>query len=149
MFAGRTKATKALNWKRTVKLSSNGVALCAMLYSIHDVTARGGHILITTTNVIKQLDNALLCPGRIDMETDFGYGCSGTFRTSFTQPPPGTPWVFYALEDSFAHIPCQLVRSRRQIISFIHRLYSQRLSLLLGTVQQRFRLYFDSTEIVL
>lgn len=90
MFAGRPKATKALKWKRAVKLSSNGVALCAMLYSIHDVTARDGHILIMTTNVINQLDNALLCPGRIDMETDFGYGCLGTIRTSFTQPPPGT-----------------------------------------------------------
>ena len=43
-----------------------------------------------TTNAINQLDNALLCPGRIDMETDSGYGCLGTIRTSFTQPPPGS-----------------------------------------------------------
>ncbi|OJZ79553.1 hypothetical protein ASPFODRAFT_55054, partial [Aspergillus luchuensis CBS 106.47] len=49
-----------------------------------------------TTNAINQLDNALLCPGRrIDMETDFGYGCLGTIRTSFTQPPPGPSWVFW------------------------------------------------------
>ncbi|OJZ79472.1 hypothetical protein ASPFODRAFT_55192 [Aspergillus luchuensis CBS 106.47] len=145
----RRPRTKALKWKRTVQLSSNGVALCALLYRIHDVTARGDHILIMTTNVIKQLNNALLCPGRIDMESDFGYGCLGTIRTSFTQPPPGTSWVFWALEDSFAHIPCQLARSRRQIISSIHRLYSQNLSLLVGTVQQWFRLTFGSTEIVL
>ncbi|GLA56094.1 hypothetical protein AnigIFM63604_004390, partial [Aspergillus niger] len=88
MFAGLPKASKALKWKRTVKLSSNGVALSALLKSIQDVTEWGGHILIMTTNVIKQLDKALLCQGRIDMETDFGYGCLGTIRTPFTQPPP-------------------------------------------------------------
>ncbi|RDH26705.1 hypothetical protein BDQ94DRAFT_176211 [Aspergillus welwitschiae] len=125
MFAGRPKATKALKWKRTVKLSSNGVALCAMLYSIHDVTARDGHILIMTTNVINQLDNALLCPGRIDMETDFGYGSLGTIRTSFTQPPPGTSWVFWTQGNSFAQSLANLrgvnVRWYRPSIGYIRK----------------------------
>ncbi|KAI2937981.1 hypothetical protein CBS147321_7511 [Aspergillus niger] len=102
-----------------------------------------------TTNAINQLDNALLYPGRIDMESDFGYGCLGTIRTSFTQPPLGTSWVFWALEDSFAHIPCQPARSRRQIISPFYRLYCRRMFHLIGTVQQRFRITFGSTEIVL
>ncbi|OJZ79609.1 hypothetical protein ASPFODRAFT_54921 [Aspergillus luchuensis CBS 106.47] len=53
------------------------------------VTAWGGYILIMTTNVIKQLDNALLCPGRIDMETDFGSGCPGTIRTVFDAAATG------------------------------------------------------------
>ncbi|GLA56002.1 hypothetical protein AnigIFM63604_003491, partial [Aspergillus niger] len=89
-----------------------------------------------TTNAINQLDNALLCPGRIDMETDFGYGCLGTIRTSFTQPPPGPSWVFWTHEDRFAHISRQLARSRRQTISPFYRLYCRGMFHLIGAVQQ-------------
>ncbi|PYH64005.1 uncharacterized protein BO88DRAFT_352095, partial [Aspergillus vadensis CBS 113365] len=89
---------------RQLKISFNKTTMSALLNSTHDITARGGHILVMTINIINQLDNALLCPGRIDMETGFGYGCLETIRTSFTQPPPGPSWVFWTHGDRFAHI---------------------------------------------
>ena len=92
-FARLPKATKALKWKWTVKLSYNGGALSALLRGIEDVPAREGHISIMTTNAIKQLDDTLLCPERVDIEAHFGYGCLRINRTSFTQPLPGTSWV--------------------------------------------------------
>ncbi|RDH26450.1 hypothetical protein BDQ94DRAFT_18072 [Aspergillus welwitschiae] len=78
-----------------------------------------------TTNAINQLDNALLCPGGIDMETDFGYGCLVTNRTSVTQPPPGTSWVFWTQGNSFAPSLANLsgvdVRLYRPSIGYIRK----------------------------
>ena len=83
------------------------------------------------------------------METDFGYGCLGTNRTSFTQPPPGTSWVFWTQGNSFAPSLANLsgvdVRLYGPSIGYIRI----RMFHLIGTVQQRIRITFGSTEIVL
>jgi len=37
------------------------------------VSAQEGRILVITTNYIKQLDPALLCPGHVNLKVPFGY----------------------------------------------------------------------------
>ncbi|KAL4891352.1 P-loop containing nucleoside triphosphate hydrolase protein [Aspergillus ambiguus] len=54
------------------KETPNGISLSTFRNLIDGVSAQEGCILIMTTNAIQQLDNALLRPGRVDMDVQLG-----------------------------------------------------------------------------
>ena len=58
------------------KQCSNAIALSALLNITDDVSAQENRLLIMTTNAIEQLDNAFVCPGRVDMKVHHGYADS-------------------------------------------------------------------------
>ncbi|KAL2156663.1 hypothetical protein VTH82DRAFT_1408 [Thermothelomyces myriococcoides] len=51
--------------------NSSGISLAGLLNSIDGIASQEGRILIMTTNKPDDLDEALICPGRIDMQVGF------------------------------------------------------------------------------
>lgn len=54
---------------------SNGITLSGLLNTVDGVAAHEGRTLIMTTNAPEKLDHALLRPGRVDFQVEFG--CAG------------------------------------------------------------------------
>jgi chaperone BCS1 len=55
-------------------------SLSAILNSIDGITAKDGRVLIMSTNHKKNIDPALLRPGRIDLDVEIGYITDESFR---------------------------------------------------------------------
>lgn len=69
--------------KRDDKGSDEAVSLSTLLNVIDGVSAPQGRILIMTTNHRELLDKALIRPGRVDMEIEFGYAYKTTVKDLF------------------------------------------------------------------
>lgn len=67
------------NHKQIPQISFSG-----LLNAIDGVASQEGRILIMTTNSRERLDSALIRPGRVDIEIEFGYASKETIRGIFT-----------------------------------------------------------------
>ena len=56
------------------------ISFPGLLNAIDGVASHEGHILIMTTNYCERLDPALIRPGRVDVEIEFGYASKETIR---------------------------------------------------------------------
>ena len=61
------------------------VSFSGLLNAIDGVASHEGRILIMTTNHIERLDPALIRPGRVDVQIEFGYAKQETTRRVFTE----------------------------------------------------------------
>lgn len=63
--------------------SKNGISLSGLLNAIDGVASHEGRVLVMTTNHPEQLDEALLRPGRVDMQVPFGLATRQQMRELF------------------------------------------------------------------
>ncbi|KAG0636203.1 P-loop containing nucleoside triphosphate hydrolase protein, partial [Tuber brumale] len=61
------------------------VSFSGLLNAIDGVASHEGRILIMTTNHRERLDPALIRPGRVDMQIEFGYACKATLAEIFRE----------------------------------------------------------------
>jgi len=61
------------------------VSFSGLLNAIDGVASHEGRILIMTTNHRERLDPALIRPGRVDMQIEFGYACKTTLAEIFRE----------------------------------------------------------------
>ena len=61
------------------------ISFSGLLNAIDGVASHEGRILIMTTNYRERLDPALIRPGRVDVEIEFGYASKETIRRVFTE----------------------------------------------------------------
>jgi chaperone BCS1 len=67
LFKSRTVDTSSPYEKQSAPATFSG-----MLNALDGITSAEGHIIVMTTNFKNRLDPALLRPGRVDMEVEFG-----------------------------------------------------------------------------
>lgn len=58
---------------RDAKVESNRITLSGLLNCLDGITSKDGCVIVMTTNRRDILDSALVRPGRIDFELEFGY----------------------------------------------------------------------------
>ena len=61
------------------------ISFSGLLNAIDGVASHEGRILIMTTNYRERLDPALIRPGRVDVEIEFGFASKETIRRVFTE----------------------------------------------------------------
>jgi chaperone BCS1 len=61
------------------------VSFSGLLNAIDGVASHEGRILIMTTNHRERLDPALIRPGRVDMQIEFGFACKATLAEIFRE----------------------------------------------------------------
>ncbi|KAK7750639.1 hypothetical protein SLS62_007486 [Diatrype stigma] len=79
---GRSRPSTTNDWKvsdlaKALKKEGNsdekkGISLSGLLNAIDGVASHEGRVLIMTTNVPESLDEALIRPGRVDLQVEFG-----------------------------------------------------------------------------
>ena len=101
-----------MNPMRHVANNKSQISFSGLLNAIDGVASHEGRILIMTTNHRERLDPALIRPGRVDVQIEFGFANKETVRRVFQElykgltdlpeqspPPLGTP----SRRDSYAH----------------------------------------------
>lgn len=82
--------------------NSNGrISLSALLNILDGVASQEGRVLIMTTNHIEKLDEALIRPGRVDMQIKFSLANAPMIKTIFQS-------IFATLEADFPPNSCAL-----------------------------------------
>ncbi|KAM3497895.1 hypothetical protein MY10362_008766 [Beauveria mimosiformis] len=75
--------------------SSGGISLSGLLNAIDGVASHEGRVLIMTTNTPKFLDEALVRPGRVDMQVEFTKATQLQIQELFQrmyEPPKSSAW---------------------------------------------------------
>ncbi|KAL2782819.1 hypothetical protein BJX66DRAFT_345493 [Aspergillus keveii] len=135
------------------KQPPNRITLSAFLNIIDGLTAQEGRSLIMTANAVEKLDHALLRPGRVGLKVKSG--CADAvalqehFLVFFMQPVAAH--VMGDLDSCGRMMPYSspAAPNGRQIIPTAYRLCSPRTSILIGTLQQSFRITPGNTGVVL
>lgn len=81
----RTSVEKSKDDSEFAEDMMAGIGLSEILNSLDGMFSSKGRIFITTTNHIKNIDPAIIRPGRIDMKLEIGYVSNETFSMFFNK----------------------------------------------------------------
>ncbi|KAI1176138.1 P-loop containing nucleoside triphosphate hydrolase protein [Nemania sp. FL0916] len=85
--AGRTTSNDIKELAKVLKKENEdqkkGISLSGLLNAIDGVASHEGRVLIMTTNVPESLDDALIRPGRVDLQVQFTYASKAQARELF------------------------------------------------------------------
>lgn len=80
-----TRAIKSVQRDGKNNRENQGISLSGLLNAIDGVASHEGRVLIMTTNYPDKLDEALIRPGRVDMEVKFSNATRSQIRELFTR----------------------------------------------------------------
>ena len=79
------KAIKSVQDKSDKTKNNQGISLSGLLNAIDGVASHEGRVLVMTTNFPEKLDEALIRPGRVDMEVGFTMASRSQIRKLFVR----------------------------------------------------------------